>query len=276
MRLRTPHRFVLAASTLAVLVGVAAPAIAFAADGDASSSATSKATTSTTAFVKPTVVLVHGAWADSSGWSKVIENLRHDGYPVVAIANPLQGLTSDSAYLDSYLAAIHGPVVLVGHSYGGAVISNSAPDPDVKALVYVAGFIPAKGESVGDLAAKSPSFPLITTVVPGGAEVAIDPAHFQEVFANDVDKTTAADEAATQRPANTNAVTQIATNQEFRSIPSWDLVTTEDHAISPTVQRFMADRAGAHVQEVKSGHDVMISHPRAVTKIIETAATSTR
>jgi pimeloyl-ACP methyl ester carboxylesterase len=208
----------------------------------------------------------------------VIERLREDGYPVRAIANPLQGLTSDSAYVSSYLSTIDGPVVLVGHSYGGTVITNAAAsDPDVKALVYIAGFIPTQGETVGDLAAKtSPSIPLVSTTVPDGTDVSIDPDHFREVFAGDVDKTTAADLAVVQRPANTRALTDASVQEAFRTIPSWDLITRQDHAIAPDVQRSMAKRAGAHTEEVDASHAVMISRPGKVTHVIEDAARSTR
>ncbi|WP_028808879.1 alpha/beta fold hydrolase [Streptomyces canus] len=261
MRIRIPRRVAIAAGALALLSAAAVPGVA-AASGESSP-----------ASPKPTVVLVHGAWADSSGWSQVVERLRHDGYPVRAIANPLQGLTSDSAYVSSYLATIHGPVILVGHSYGGAVITNAAAsDPDVKALVYVAGFIPVKGETVGDLAARSSSpIPLIATPVPGGTDVSIDPDHFREVFAGDVDPTIAADMAVAQRPANTKAVTDPGAAEAFRTVPSWSLITTQDHAISPDVQQFMSQRAGAHIERVSSSHDVMVSHPGAVTHIIEDA-----
>ncbi|WP_229840734.1 alpha/beta fold hydrolase [Streptomyces brasiliensis] len=240
--------------------------------------ATDKGHSPAAASAKPTVVLVHGAWADSSSWSQVLERLRKDGYPVRAIANPLQGLTSDSAYVSSYLSTIKGPVVLVGHSYGGAVITNSAAsDPDVKALVYIAGFIPEKGETVGDLAAQSsPAIPLVQTEVPGGTDVSIDPDHFRDAFAGDVDKTTAADLAAVQRPANTKAVTDASVQEAFRTIPSWSLITRQDHAIAPALQHSMSKRAGAHTEEVNASHAVMISHPSAVTHIIEDAARNTK
>jgi pimeloyl-ACP methyl ester carboxylesterase len=223
---------------------------------------------------KPTVVLVHGAWADSSSWAPVIERLRHDGYPVRAIADPLQGLTSDTAYVTCYLATIDGPKVLVGHSYGGAVITNAAiAVSDVKSLVYIAGFIPAKGETVGELAARStPALPLIFTPVPDGTDVTIDPAQYRSAFAGDLDKTTAADLAITQRPANTKAVTDASVAEGFRTIPTWALVTRQDHAISPDLQRFMTTRANAHVTEVDASHAVMLSRPEAVTQIIEQAA----
>ncbi|MFD6288459.1 alpha/beta fold hydrolase [Streptomyces sp. NPDC060205] len=266
MRIRISRRVALAVGTLALLGAVTAPGTAMATGGRSNDTP------------KPTVVLVHGAWADSSSWAPVMERLRKDGYPVRAIANPLQGLTGDSAYVSSYLARIDGPVVLVGHSYGGAVITNAAAsDPDVKALVYIAGFIPAKGETVGELAAKSsPPIPLISTPVPNGTDVSIDPDHFREAFAADVDRDTAADLAAAQRPANTKAVTDASAEEAFRTVPSWSLITRQDHAIAPGVQRFMSERAGSHTEEVNASHAVMISRPGAVTHVIEEAARSTR
>lgn len=249
------------AVTALALLAAAVPSLAWAAGTSDRSS-------------KPTIVLVHGAWADSSSWMPVIDRLRRDGYPVRAIANPLQGLTSDTAYVTSYLSTIAGPKVLVGHSYGGAVITNAATAvPDVKSLVYIAGFIPAAGETVGELAARStPPLPLISTQVPGGTEVSLDPAQFRSAFAADLDATVAADLAVIQRPANTKAVTDASVTEGFRTIPSWDLVTRQDHAISPDLQRFMATRAHARVTEVDASHAVMLSRPGDVTKIIEQAA----
>jgi pimeloyl-ACP methyl ester carboxylesterase len=236
--------------------------------------ATASATGESAGTPKPTIVLVHGAWADSSSWAPVIERLRRDGYPVRAIADPLQGLTSDTAYLTSYLATIDGPKVLVGHSYGGAVITNAATAvAGVKSLVYIAGFIPVAGETIGELAAKStPPLPLISTQVPGGTEVSIDPAQFRSAFAGDLDRTTAADLATTQRPANTKAVTDASATEGFRTIPSWALLTRQDHAISPDLQRFMTTRAHARTTEVDASHAVMLSRPDAVTGLIEQAA----
>ncbi|MCX5400446.1 alpha/beta fold hydrolase [Streptomyces sp. NBC_00102] len=269
MRIRIPRRVTLTVGVLVLLGATTAPGVAMADD---------PGPPSVSASPKPTVVLVHGAWADSSSWSAVMERLRKDGYPVRAIANPLQGLTGDAAHLSSYLATIDGPVVLVGHSYGGAVITNSAvSDPDVKALVYIAGFIPAKGETVGDLAARtSPAIPLVATPVPDGTEVSIDPAHFRDFFAGDVDGTTAADLAAVQRPANTRAVSETGTEEAYRTIPSWSLIARQDHAIAPDVQRFMSKRAGAHTEEVDASHAVMVSRPGKVTHMIEEAARSIR
>lgn len=254
-------RFAVAGATALALIAAVVPAAA-------SASGKSYRTP------KPTIVLVHGAWADSSSWTPVIDRLRSDGYAVRAVADPLQGLTSDTAYVTSYLATIDGPKVLVGHSYGGAVITNAATAvPDIKSLVYIAAFIPIKGESVGDLAAKStPALPLVFTPVPGGTEVVIDPAQFRSAFAGDLDKATAADLAITQRPANTKAVTDLSVTEGFRTIPSWALVTRQDHAISPDLQRFMTTRAHARTTEVDASHAVMLSRPEAVTKIIEQAA----
>jgi pimeloyl-ACP methyl ester carboxylesterase len=223
---------------------------------------------------KPTIVLVHGAWADSSSWMPVVRRLRAAGYPIVAIANPLQGITSDTAYLTSYLATIDGPIALVGHSYGGALITNiDASAFDIKALVYVAGFIPAAGETVGELAAQSTRpLPLVDVAVPGGAEVAIAPAEFREAFAADLEESAAAELAIVQRPANTRAVTEPLTNEAFRSVPSWALITRRDQAISPGLQHTMAARAVAHITEVDASHAVMISHPDEVADLIQTAA----
>jgi pimeloyl-ACP methyl ester carboxylesterase len=224
--------------------------------------------------VKPTIVLVHGAWADSSSWALVIKRLRASGYPVHAIANPLQGLVSDTAYLSSYLATIAGPVVLAGHSYGGAVITNvDASAFDIRSLVYVAGFIPIKGETVGQLAAQSsPPLPLVSVDVPGGAEVAIDPAGFREAFAGDVDDETAAELAIVQRPANVRAVSEAVVSEAFRAAPSWALITRQDRAISHDLQKFMAGRTDAQITELDASHAVMLSHPDVVADVIAQAA----
>jgi pimeloyl-ACP methyl ester carboxylesterase len=261
MRIRFRYQAALIGASAAVLLAAAMPAMAI-------------NTGKPPGPQKPTIVLVHGAWADSSSWDRVIERLRRDGYPVRAIANPLQGLTSDTAYVSSYLSTIEGPKVLVGHSYGGAVITNAATSvPDVKSLVYIAGFIPAKGEAIRELADRStPALPLAYTQVPGGTEVTIDPAQFRTAFAGDLDKATAAGLAITQRPANTRAVTDPSAVEGFRTVPSWALVTREDHAINPDVQRFMTTRAHARTTEVDASHAVMLSRPGAVTEIIERAA----
>ncbi|MCD9198222.1 alpha/beta hydrolase [Aeromicrobium wangtongii] len=222
----------------------------------------------------PTIVLVHGAWADSSSWSPVVERLRGDGYDIRSIANPLQGLDADTAYLSSHLATIDGPIVLVGHSYGGAVISNIDTSAfDIRSLVYIAAFIPLKDETVGQLAAQStPALPLIPVQVPDGTEVTIDQTAFAAAFAGDLDQNTAANLAVAQRPANVKAVSEPSVNEAFRSIPSWALITRQDQAIAYDLQRLMVDRTDADVTEVDASHAVMLSRPDAVADLIKQAA----
>ena len=235
----------------------------------------------------PTVVLVHGAWADSSSWDGVIDRLRQAGYPVVAAADPLEGLDQDSAAVASLLRSIKGPIILVGHSYGGAVITNAAAgNPNVKALVYVAAFAPDKGESVGSLIAMPVahpiaalplvSYPVVNANGTTDTDFIIDPAQFRQVFAGDVNPTLAADMAATQRPAASGAVTEATTQAAWHTIPSWYLVAKQDHAIAPDLERFMAARANAHTVEADGSHSIMVSHPDTVAELIETAAWSTR
>ncbi|MER7681631.1 alpha/beta hydrolase [Streptomyces sp. NPDC096934] len=234
---------------------------------------------------KPTVVLVHGAFADSSSWNGVIERLRHDGYPVIAPANPLRGLAGDAAYIHSVLKSVSGPVVLVGHSYGGAVISEAAVDsPQVKALVYIAAFAPEKGESALELSNKFPGSTLGTALnpvpfpLPGGGtgtDLYIKTDTFHHQFAADVPKRVTDLMAATQRPVAASALDEKATTPAWKTIPSWDLVTTQDLNIPPAAQRFMAKRAHAHTVEIKASHAVSVSHPGAVTRLIEQAARTT-
>lgn len=237
--------------------------------------------------VKPTVVLVHGAFADSTGWGATIAQLIADGYPVIAAANPLRGLTSDSDYVRSVLQTIPGPIVLVGHSYGGAVITNAARGvPNVQALVYVGAFVPDAGESISQ-AADPATFPgsLLgpdTTVIrpvanpaaAGGQDVDIYISldDFRAVFAGDISAQRAAILARTQRPLAATANFEPSGEPAWKTVPSWDLITVADKAIPPAAQQFMAVRAGAHVSTVASAHDVMISHPEAVTKVVEQAA----
>ena len=232
--------------------------------------------------LKPTVVLVHGAFADASGWSGVIDELRQDGYPVLAPANPLRDLAGDSDYLASILATILGPVVLVGHSYGGAVITNAAVDrPNVKALVYIAAFAPDDGESIFELTGRYPGSRLLTATsprpypLPGvgiGVDTYIDPAQFHDVFVADVPESTAAVMAASQRPLTLAASAGKTRAVAWKTIPSWYMVATEDHAIPPDAERFMARRAGSETVEVTGSHAVMVAHPRPVADLIRTAA----
>ncbi|MFI8006084.1 alpha/beta fold hydrolase [Streptomyces sp. NPDC086010] len=238
---------------------------------------------------KPTVVLVHGAWADASGWDEVSESLQAKGYPVVATANPLRGLSGDSAYLAARLKAIKGPIVLVGHSYGGAVITNAATgNPAVKSLVYIAGFAPDKGEETLSLAARfpgsrltdDPSAPVPTAVdaVPIGTgptdvDLYIKPDKFGEVFlSNRLDATRTAVLAASQRPITPLAGAEPSGTPAWKTIPSWYLVATDDRTIGTENLRYMARRAGSTTVEVDAPHAVMETDPGAITDLILRAA----
>lgn len=235
---------------------------------------------------KPTVVLVHGAFADSSSWNGVIERLQAQGYPVVAAANPLRGLASDAAYVRSVLSSVKGPIVLAGHSYGGAVISSAAAgDPDVKALVYIAAVTPEVGETTAELVNKFPGNTLgghlepVPFPLPGGGEgidLYVKPDAFGQHFAADVPAKTAALMAATQRPAATAALEEKATQAAWKTIPSWALLATEDKAIPLAAQKSMADRAKSTTVEVKASHAVTVSRPGPVADLIMQAARATK
>ncbi|MFI0825060.1 alpha/beta fold hydrolase [Streptomyces roseolus] len=259
-------------ATLAALVGAAPASRPAAADTERHD-------------LKPTIVLVHGAFADASGWSGTVRRLQHAGYPVLAPANPLRGLAADTAYLRGVLAAVDGPVVLVGHSYGGAVISGAAVgNSRVKALVYIAAFTPDKGESAAELAAKFPGSTLGDTVnpqsypLPGGSgiELLIERAEFHEQFAADVPAAEAAVMAVSQRPVATAALEEKAGEAAWKTIPSWALIATSDRNIPPAVERWMARRAGSHITEVDASHAVAVSRPAVVTHVILAAARATR
>ena len=230
---------------------------------------------------KPTIVLVHGAWADSSGWSEVIRRLERDDYRVLAPANPLRSLAGDAAYLASFLAQEEGPFVLVGHSYGGAVITNAAAgNPDVQALVFINGFVPDVGEDIlhlagdGSLIPSSIQFKSFPPFGPTDADVYIKPASFRETFAGDVPKQEAALMAITQRPLALPAAASPTTAAAWKTIPSWYLLGRKDKTITPAAQRFMATRAGAATREVDASHLSMVSRPGAVVDVIEEAAKS--
>lgn len=236
---------------------------------------------------KPTVVIVHGAWTDASSFTAVEKILTKDGYPVLDFANPLRSLSGDSDYLASFLAArTTGPVVLVGHSYGGAVVGEAAlSDPDVKGLVYVDAFVPAEGESLLDLLNSAgpvdPTQLFDTIPYPGAPEGDVDlylkKAAFGPGFANGLSKTEQASFYAKQRPITFRAVNEKASAAEaWKTLPSWYVAGTEDASIPLTLQLRMADRAGSTVTKVKAGHLAMVKEPRKVAKVIETAATSTK
>ena len=232
---------------------------------------------------KPTIVLVHGAWADASSWNGEIARLEADGYTVDAPADPLRSLSGDAAYIASYLKTINGPIVLVGHSYGGAVITNAATgNPHVKALVYIDGFAPEQRETVLSLAAKNPGSKLptsITTVrytdgTTSGVDVYINPVDFRAAFAGDVPARKAALMAATQRPVTYAALSEPSGVPAWKTIPSWYLVGLRDEAIPPATQEFMAARMHARTVRISSSHASLVSHPQAVTNLILAAARS--
>ena len=231
--------------------------------------------------VRPTIVVEHGAFTDASGWDAVVGRLRGRGYDVLAPANPLRGVAPDAAYLKSLLKTIEGPIVLVGHSYGGAVITNAAVGvPTVKALVYIAAVAPKEGESQMDIFARFPGSLLgASTIVerkfPGGVDQYVKVESFRDVFSADLPAGEVATAAATQRPLAKVAGSAKSGPPAWRTIPTWFMVATEDHAIPPAAERFMAKRARAHTVEVKSSHTVMLSHPGAVTKLILAAARNT-
>jgi pimeloyl-ACP methyl ester carboxylesterase len=234
---------------------------------------------------KPTVILVHGAFADASSWNGVIERLQARGVPVLAPANPLRGIASDSAYLASVLGQIPGPVLAVGHSYGGALISNAATAAkNVVGLVYVAAFATDKGERLIDAENNSRDSVLTTALVTRryptgqgtatGVEYTIDPAKFHTAFAADLPAAQTVLMAATQRPVADLAFTEPSGAPAWKSLPAWTVVATGDKAAGTDVIRSMAKRARATITEVEGSHVIMISQPQVVTDVILTALTA--
>jgi pimeloyl-ACP methyl ester carboxylesterase len=247
---------------------------------------------------KPTIVIVHGAFADASGWDDVIGKLQRDDYPVLAVANPLRGLASDSAYMRSVIDSVPGPVVLVGHSYGGAVITNAAAGAtNVKALVYVAAFVPDVNEVLGQFADPTqypgalltPDALKVTPNVPGllnpaeptatsGNEVTIDPARFRAIFAADLPQSQTTKMALRQRPVAESVFFEPTTAAAWKTIPSWYAVSTQDKAISPVAERFFARRAAGRARtiEINASHVSFMSHADRITDLIKSAAKATR
>jgi len=239
----------------------------------------------------PTIVLVHGAWADAASWDKVILLLQEDGFTVYAPPNPLRGLPQDSAYLHDFLSqnpALAGqPVVLVGHSYGGAVITNAAVgDPEVKALVYVDAFIPDQGDTIGGLAGAKPGSCLGNPAEafnpvpypggpPGDVDLYIRPDLVPGCFATGLPAGQAAVIAATQRPLTASAFTEPSGPPAWKTIPSWAVIGTADRVIPPAELTFMAKRAGARITEVNAGHLSLIAEPSIVTRVILEAVQAT-
>ena len=227
---------------------------------------------------KPSIVLVHGAFSDGSSWRKIIPIFEDEGFTVTAVQNPLRSLAEDIATTKRVIEAQKGDIVLVGHSYGGSVITDAAAGSDkVKALVYVAAFAPETGETVGSLIGKFPPVALGTALAPDSASfLYIDRAKFHQVFAWDVPKGDASVMAAAQKPIAANAFGESTTSTAWKTIPSWYVVTTLDHAVNPELQRFMAKRMGAQITEVKASHVPFLSQPEATAKVIKAAATQIR
>ncbi|MBL7500483.1 alpha/beta hydrolase [Frankia sp. CNm7] len=222
---------------------------------------------------QPTIVLVHGAFADASSFARVIPELLADGLKVVAPAVPNRSLVGDAEYLGSVLAAIDGPVVLVGHSYGCAVVTVAGVAENVRALVYLAGFVVDEDEALGELQGRFPDSDLAqaldATPFPGGIDLSVDPEKFPAVFAHDVDPALAAVLAVSQRPLSAAAFGDKAPAAAWRTRPAWGVVAASDHTINPEVQRFGYQRAGADVVEVDSSHLVMLSQPAIVADLIK-------
>ncbi len=244
--------------------------------------ATSGAATAQAAMsaVKPTIVLVHGAFADASGWNGVVAKLEAGGYRVIAAANPLRGLKSDAESVSALVKSINGPVILVGHSYGGEVITEAANGKsNVTALVYVAGFLPDAGESALSLSGKFPGSTLGGALSPvalpdGDEDLYIQPAKFHAQFAADAPAATAALMAATQRPVTGRALSDMATSPTWKQLPSYVIYGTADRNIPAEVERFMAARAQARKTVAVEGgsHALMVSQPDKIAALIEDAA----
>lgn len=233
----------------------------------------------------PTVVLVHGAFADASGWAGVIELLQADGIATMAPANPLRSVSGDAAYIASVVNQISGPVLLVGHSYGGVVITNAAPQAEnVVGLVYVAAFLPDEGESVQGLAEQATGSLLGPALRPAdystgsggepGHELYIDQAMFHDVFAGDLSAEQAGVMAVSQRPGAEAGFGEPSGPAGWKMLPSWAVIATGDKTIGVSGERFMAERAGAITVEVDASHVVMMSQPQAVADVILSAARS--
>ncbi len=238
---------------------------------------------------RPTIVLEHGAWANGSSWNGVVRRLQADGYTVDVPPNPLMGLTFDPAYLADFLHSISGPIVLVGHSYGGAVITNAATgDKQVKALVYVDAFAPDQGQTIGQLVSSVPGSCVVaadpTTIFnlatyPGAPAGVFDAYYKQNLFpacfANGLPLREARVLAATQAPLSTIALSQQSGVPAWKTIPTWAVIGTADRVIPPALQLAMARHAHAHITKVRAPHLSMISDPGVVTRVILEAVHAT-
>ena len=257
-------KFHLLAVAVATLISVGAAFAPPAANGEAAGRG-----------AKPTIVLTHGAFADGSGWQHIIPLLENDGYTVIAAQNPLFSLAEDVATTKRVIETQKGPVVVVGHSYGGAVITGAAAGcANVKALVYLAAFAPEAGEPVGVFNDK---IPLAKALAPDTAGfLYIDRAKFHSVFCADVPEGEARIMAAVQKPLASAIFGQSVPVPAWKTIPSWYLVSQDDQAINPELERFYAKRMGAHTTQIKASHVAFISHPKEITALIEQAAEATR
>lgn len=231
--------------------------------------------------MNPTVVLVHGAFADASSFARLVPELLDAGLDVLVPPVPNRSLAGDAAYLSSVLRTIDGPVILVGHSYGGAVITVAGAEENVKALVYLAGYALEEGESLAQLQGRFPDSELATALVytpypidgstEPGTDVSVDIAKFPEVFAHDVDPVLARVLAVSQRPLAAAAFTEPAAVAAWRTKPAWGVIATSDNTINPDVERFGYQRAGIRAVEIDSSHLVMLSHPKQVADLIREA-----
>src|SRR5947199_1514141 len=228
-------------------------------------------------MAKSSVVLVHGGFVDGSGWEKVYKQLKEEGYPVTVVQNPTTSLADDVPATKRAVASAHSPVILVGHSYGGVVITEAGNDPKVAGLVYIAAFAPDKGESVATLIKDPPpGAPFPPILPPQDGYLFLDKAKFPASFAADVDAEKAAFMADSQVPWGVDALSGAISEPAWKTKPSWYLVTTEDKMIPPAAQRFMSKRAGATVVEEQGSHAIYVSQPEAVAALIEQAAKSVK
>jgi pimeloyl-ACP methyl ester carboxylesterase len=229
---------------------------------------------------KPTIVLVHGAFGDASSWRGVFDLLDGDEYTMLAAALPLRGVASDVAYLGAVIDQLDGPVVLVGHSYAGCVITDAGVSDKVAALVYVNAFMPDAGESITDLQTRFPSLIMGDFLQPrplpdGSVELSVDPDRFQSIFCADVPDDVAAFMAHAQRPLAVTVFDERAVAAAWRAKPSWAVLGTGDHPIAVELQRFTYDRAGSTVTEIEgASHFSMVSNPEIVAGVIRDAVTS--
>ena len=222
------------------------------------------------------IVLVHGAFVDGTGWEAVYNILKNDGYDVAIVQNPTKSLEDDVAYTKRVIAAQNGPVVLVGHSYGGVIITEAGNDPNVAGLVYIDAFAPDKGESVSSIIAIPPPDAPMPPLVPQDGFVLLDKAKFAEAFAADVPAEKAAFMADSQTPWGMEAVSGVVSEPAWKSKPSWYLVGTEDRMIPAPAQRQMAQRSGSTIVEAAGSHSIFVSQPQAVADIIKQAAKGTK